>query len=107
MQQYRDHILSIDTLPVRGIVCAIAERLQRAVPASSDPRRDGTLIRAIQAGACSEAANDSPKKHPPSTVTAVASELLIAAGLARNAERSFKALAQLLKLPHIVIVWLI
>ena len=60
--------------------------LQRAVSASSDPRRDGTLIRAIQAGACSEAANDSPKKHPPSAVTAVASE------------RSSKALAQLLKL---------
>ena len=39
------------------------------------------LVRAIQAGACSEAAHDSPKKYLPSAVGAVASELLIAHGM--------------------------
>ncbi|OLQ06604.1 putative E3 ubiquitin-protein ligase HERC1 [Symbiodinium microadriaticum] len=99
MQQYREYVLSVDTQPVRGLVCAIAERLQQAVFASPDPRRDGMLFRAIEGGACSEAANDSPKKYPPSAVIEVALDLLKAAGLKRNAERSSKALAQLLKLP--------
>ena len=40
------------------------------------------LVRASHVGAFSEAANDSPKKYPPSAVVAVASELLIAAGVA-------------------------
>ena len=74
MQQYCDYILSVDMLPVRGIVCAVS--------ASSDPRRDGMLVRASHVGAFSEAANDSPKKYPPSAVVAVASELLIAACVA-------------------------
>ncbi|CAE7499543.1 HERC1 [Symbiodinium microadriaticum] len=72
MQQYREYVLSVDTQPVRGLVCAIAERLQQAVFASPDPRRDGMLFRAIEGGACSEAANDSPKKYPPSAVIEVA-----------------------------------
>ena len=46
MQDYRDFILVVGTMPV---VCAVAEQLQQAVFASPDPRRDGALTRAIQA----------------------------------------------------------
>lgn len=41
---YRVHILMVDTMLVRGIVCAIAEQvLEHVFFRSPDPRQDGSL----------------------------------------------------------------
>ena len=58
---FRKFCLSVDTLPVRGVACAMVEKvLYHIFLKSPDPRQDGSLVYGIKMGACSHAANDAP-----------------------------------------------
>lgn len=66
--QFQEFDLGVDTMPVRGIVCMLAEIGQQAVSDSCDPLQDGAFLRVIELADCAHAANDCPKKFQPSTV---------------------------------------
>jgi hypothetical protein len=79
---HRAHILLDDTLPVRGLVYAIAERvLEHVFFKSPDPRQDGSLVAAIELGAYTHAAMDVPKKYLATEVVSKAKACLKAAGV--------------------------
>ena len=60
---FRKFCVSVDILPVRGIACAMVEKvLCHILFKSPDPRQDGSLVYGIKMGACSHAANDAPQK---------------------------------------------
>lgn len=61
--------LKVDTMPVRGLVCAMTESLLAfALLKSPDTRQDGSLVAAVELGAYAHAANDAPKKYSPKEV---------------------------------------
>ena len=90
---YRHFILEVDTMPVRGLVCTMAERLlKHALFRSADPRQDGSLIAAIELGAYAHAANDAPKKYAPVEVLERAKARLRSCGVKARAGTSSKHL---------------
>ena len=89
---HRAHILLVDTLPVRGLVYAIAERvLEHVFFKSPDPRQDGSLVAAIELGAYTHAAMDVPKKYLATEVVSKAKACLKAAGVKIRGKGSRKA----------------
>ena len=102
---YRAYVLMVDTLPVRGLVYAIAERvLNHVFHRSADPRQDGSLVAAIELGSYTHAAMDVPKKFLGTEVVRRARACLKAAGVKLRGKGSRKVSETLkgsLKFKHI------
>ena len=95
---YRDYVLQVDTMPVRGICCALFERALFHAMKSPDPKQDGSMVAAIEFGAAGHAGNDCPKDYLSKEVVALALQLMRMHGIRKNAPRSSKALARRLRL---------
>lgn len=90
---YRKHVVSVDTMPVRSLATAAAERAQQAAIDSLDPRQaDGSLVACVRLAECARIAMDAPKKFSASAVMSLVRRELADSGLGPTAARCSEAL---------------
>lgn len=89
----RQYMLQVDSMPVKGIVYAMAERVfQHVFYNSPDPRQDGRLLAAIEMGAYGRAAMNVPKWHLATKVTSKARACMKRTGACGRGKKNLQGL---------------